>query len=116
MGLFVLAVGFGGEFRCKQSGFIGEIFAQEKPHLPRTAQEWVSKERRVCMGLQGTCSVELLCVSWTDAEKETVGTPWVAQGSSESKMSLLCSCPSLQGSVWASLLLLCLLGEGRRGS
>lgn len=45
MGLFVLAVGFGGEFRCKQSGFIGEIFAQEKPHLPRTAQEWVCKER-----------------------------------------------------------------------
>lgn len=45
MGVFVLAVGFGGEFRCKQSWFITVIFAQEKPHLPRTAEEWVCKER-----------------------------------------------------------------------
>lgn len=47
------------------------------------------------MGLQGTCSVALLCVSWTDAEKETVVTSWVAQGCAESKMSLLCTHSSL---------------------
>lgn len=47
------------------------------------------------MGLQGTFSVGLLCVSWTDAEKETVGTSCVAQGCAESKMSLSCSCLSL---------------------
>lgn len=45
MGVFVLAVGLGVKFRYKQSGFIVAIFAQEKPHLPGTAQEWVYKER-----------------------------------------------------------------------
>lgn len=47
------------------------------------------------MGLQGTCSVALLCVSRTDAEKETAVTSWAAQGCAKSKTSLLCSHPSL---------------------
>ena len=67
------------------------------------------------MGLQGTCNVGLLCVSWTNAERGAVSMSWFVQGRAESKGSLLCSQSlCLQGSAWTYLLLLCFLGEGRR--
>lgn len=126
MGLFALAMGLGVNLDISGQGlplrFLLERSLCFQPgswpaqtHLPRATQEWVCKERWVRLGLQGTCNVGLLCVSWTDAEREAVGTSWVVQGHAESKASLLCSRSlSLQGFAWTSLLLLCFLGEGRR--